>query len=260
MKILNLMFVVVVLKLSLYNRTNAQFFVAPEKPDTIHSFNGMSIAISVLNQDARAFNDSAAKYGYGRFGSLVYGIGFCVPFKLSDYFLAFTNYYLHYGFSAASEKYSSALWKAGFDGTYAYILFTNDVFRLYPLGGIAFQFEYMNIVERKSVPLAQLNPSQFQEPWRIGLTRFDFLFNVGIGADIFVANPYNRVYELPTGSYQMDMRIGMHLIYNFGSVFGNVPLLQAWSANGSIVEGLPKISTQGLAVRFMLTPEFRKIP
>jgi hypothetical protein len=221
---------------------------------------GVISSVFSMNQNVQRFNDTMSKQGYGRFASTAIGISLGYSTRLSDDFIGFQNIFATVNLPPVSNTYTSWLWRFGIETTIAYILLKNDVFRLYPLGGVSVFYQLLTLQEQATTTPAMLNSTQFREPWRIALTSIGVSYFAGVGADVRWENPYNRVYELETGTFQMDMRIGLHLCYNFGIPFLNdSPTTIHWSANGAGVRGLASILPQGLSLKLLFIQEMVKI-
>jgi hypothetical protein len=215
-----------------------------------------------LSQNVRSFNDSLAKYGYGRFAATSIGMSIGAMTLLGENVLIFSNFYGAFT-AGASTSYFSWLWTLGVEGMYGYILLKNEVFRLYPLGGLNLNVRYMHTRERLVITPSMLNRASLPEPFEIAMwSSPDYAFTLGVGADVLIPNVTNRLYEYETGTYRLDWTIGLHLLYNTGNL---TDLLSAgrrnntWTVSGMTVDGLPSVSPQGLSIRVMIMQDLVKV-
>lgn len=230
--------------------------------DTVRlvAYNGLMSSVFSTTQNVQRFNDTIAKYGYGRIPTTAMGAGLGIIGRFSDDFITFGQVYVNIPLGGSSEQYTSSLWRIGVETTYAYVLLRNNVFRFYPLAGIASNYQILAIQEQRLTTPAQLNPAQFQEPWRITMTSSNLHYYIGLGADVCWENMYNRLYDMGNGLYQLDFRIGLHVAYNFGTTFiVDSPNTRHWSANGASVQGLAAIVPQGLSLKLVFTQDMVKI-
>jgi hypothetical protein len=217
-----------------------------------------------MTQNVQAFNDTVAKYGYGRFSSTAIGASLGFEGSYSENFRVFGAVFLTATLGGNSEKYGMSLLNAGFSSTLAYVILRNEVFRFYPLGGAWWNVQMLNIQERKSATPSMLNVTQFPTPWRLTLWNLlDLNYFIGLGADARFPNFYNRVFHTEHGMFQLDAVFGLRLQYNTGGLFATPRLSSQapnfWSGDGVSVPYLPAITAQGLQMQFTFTFEMVKV-
>ncbi|TAE23446.1 MAG: hypothetical protein EAZ92_14575 [Candidatus Kapaibacterium sp.] len=217
-----------------------------------------------INQNVQAFNDTVAKYGYGRFSSGAGGVSLGYEGSYDANFRVFASAFLILGFGGGSEKYSLSLLNGGISSTLAYVILRNEVFRFYPLGGVSWNIQMLNIQERKSATPSMLNAQQFPTPWRLTLWNlFDINYFIGIGADVRLPNLYNRYFRNEHGMFQLDAVLGLRLQYNSGGISAILRRPQDpanyWSGDGVTIPYLPAITAQGLQMQFTFSFEMVKV-
>jgi hypothetical protein len=229
------------------------FSASPIWGSTLSSFAGYTPVNSAK------FNAVMEKNGYAPIGDWMYSVGLGRSYTWNNFHVGVYGYFgIALGAAPSNSDKRSSLSSFGVDEYIGYVVAQNETFRLFPQVGLHLNFRSFTGSDRNSsidASTLQLGAPQ-PASTSLTLTGLDMAASIGIGGDVRI--PFPRLYKMEGNEtvYREDLIIGFQAAYAF-DLFPQATSL--WSMNGTRVNNLPSVSSQGFMFRLTFTADIHAI-